>query len=1097
MNCEIYVYDGRYSNSKKYKLDIPKDIQINITYSFSSLTNPTIIADNYSKTITIPGTANNNKILGYCYKFDREIVSRNDIIGFNYNPSKRISYDLVINDVLYQKGWMKLNKIKQQKSEIAYDITLYGELSNCLYKLSNTDKDDKDNKLLYSLTFPNNLTHVINKETLKSFIDNSNPLSGYFTYIRANNGLYDEFESSKFLTRDSSGYVVTDILDGLDFDELQKREVRSYYQRPALSVYGILDRIKADEDEFTINYDDSFFNDSNPYYSKSVMTLPLLTSYSNETMVEGNIATATIAQNTMTTLGISSNYTGLISSNKIDFSKLEGNKILSVEFEVGFDVVLPNEAISRYGYHGSFDNTYHPNLKVYYKSNNTLYDMTPFNEVCATLNPNTTGNLTNNYALYIPGDASKGYSYWNWNTPYKIFKTSQKLPVKFSIDLLEHNLSESTGEIVVKIDFPNTVWTEPHNGTGGHYTSATFSNVTIYPITQPDETSNNLNNFYPASAGFTGVPLNITILQTLRSGYEVTKDLLLDKETSQADFLIDYCKLFGLIMDTDKDGNLNILTKNSYFSDYEILDWSDKLDYNQPIETNPLSFDTKYLTFNYKNAGSKYEDLYSNKYGIDYGQLKVNTGYEFNNDSKTMYESIFENTVMSKEIDRLLIDGATVVNKSSNLILPAYFSTGESNREAVNTRFNLLFDNGTKTLTGNDQYWITDDSSKMRDESIGGGEYCWLNCSDASISSLGITIPMNYYRQHTTLYNEGNTICSFDVFRPRENYAGFNAVSYPESATIYNRFWQNYIKEIYNVNSKEISAYFKLSYNDMNNFSFKNFVMINGVLFHPIKIENYNPLANNTTKVTLIKVNDILNYTSGQSVPVISVNYFNVTNSFALNCTLDYPSQVAEGGTFVCNITKRDPLGSIYIDGCELSMGGVTLNPGDYIDTTNNTLTIPNVTGNIVFGISCTEIIAGGDSGGDGPVIGPVIPDDGDEEEVTKTFASSKMSLPNATNYSTLPRLYQIGAVSKLSELNKGITSIHEVETVTVNSSGTTLTIGPLFWEFVYGIAESPYIFVNYSDTTSGSKATWYAPVLDRKMLYSENTFTMMPYLDV
>lgn len=1097
MNCEIYVYDGRYSNSKKYKLDIPKDIQINITYSFSSLTNPTTIADNYSKTITIPGTANNNKILGYCYKFDREIVSRSDIIGFNYNPSKRISYDLVINDVLYQKGWMKLNKIKQQKSEIAYDITLYGELSNCLYKLSNTDVYDPENKLLHSLSFPNNLSHKINKDTLKSFIDNNNPLSGYFTYIRANNGLYDEFESSKFLTRDSSGYVVTDILDGLDFDELQKREVRSYYQRPALSVYGILDRIKADEKEFTINYDNSFFNDSNPYYSKSVMSLPLLTTYSNEITIDGSISEMAVTPSTLTTMNISSGYTGLISSNKINNSIVDGGKTLSLEFEISFDVTAPNEPTDRrYAYYAFFDNQYHPYVEVYYKTGGTLYSLSPFKNICQTLNPNESGVYTAGYAMFFPARTNKGYSRFKLATQYtKFYNDRTRIPVKFSIDLMKSGLENTTGEIIFAINFPSKIAVKASSVP--HYTDATFSNVKIYPITQAEPGATDLNEYYPASAGFTGKPLSLDVFQTLRSNYEVNKDLLIDKETSQADFLIDYCKLFGLIMDTDKDGNLNILTKNSYFSDYEILDWSDKLDYNQPIETNPLSFDTKYLTFNYKNAGSKYEDLYSNKYGVDYGQLKVNTGYEFNNDSKTMYESIFENTVMSKEIDRLLIDGATIVNRNSNLIIPAYFSTGESNREGINTRFNLLFDNGTKALTGNDQYWITDDSSKMLDENIGGGDYCWLNCSDASISSLGITIPMNYYRQHTTLYNEGNTICSFDVFRPRENYAGFNAVSYPESATIYNGFWQNYINEIYDVNSKEISAYFKLSYNDMNNFSFKNFVMINGVLFHPIKIENYNPLSNNTTKVTLIKVNDILNYTSGQSVPVISVNYFNVTNSFAFQCTLDYPSQVAEGGTFVCNIRKRDPLGSIYIDGCELSMGGVTLNPADYIDVNNNTLTIPNVTGNIEFGISCTTLQAGGGSGGDGPVIGPVIPDDGDDEEVTKTFASSKMSLPNATNYSTLPRLYQIGAVSKLSELNKGITSIHEVETVTVNSSGTTLTIGPLFWEFVYGIAESPYIFVNYNDPASGSTLTWYAPVLDREMLYSENTFTMMAYLPV
>ena len=61
---------------------------------------------------------------------------------------------------------MKLNKVTQQLGDIKYEITLYGDISNFLYKLSNGDVDDAENKLLYSLSFPNNLSHQISKDTL-------------------------------------------------------------------------------------------------------------------------------------------------------------------------------------------------------------------------------------------------------------------------------------------------------------------------------------------------------------------------------------------------------------------------------------------------------------------------------------------------------------------------------------------------------------------------------------------------------------------------------------------------------------------------------------------------------------------------------------------------------------------------------------------------------------------------------------------------------------------------------------------------------------------------------------------------------------------
>ena len=50
----------------------------------------------------------------------------------------------------------------------------------------------------------------------------------------------------------------------------------------------------------------------------------------------------------------------------------------------------------------------------------------------------------------------------------------------------------------------------------------------------------------------------------------------------------------------------------------------------------------------------------------------------------------------------------------------------------------------------------------------------------------------------------------------------------------------------------------------MIEFSFRNFVSINGTLWHVNKIKDFNPLSDDPVEVELIKVTNIEAYISGQ-----------------------------------------------------------------------------------------------------------------------------------------------------------------------------------------------------------------------------------------
>ena len=65
-----------------------------------------------------------------------------------------------------------------------------------------------------------------------------------------------------------------------EYTEWDMGDLRSYMQRPALRFRKLLEAICNPENNggFTVNLDNTFFNDNNPYYNNAYLTLPLLTS---------------------------------------------------------------------------------------------------------------------------------------------------------------------------------------------------------------------------------------------------------------------------------------------------------------------------------------------------------------------------------------------------------------------------------------------------------------------------------------------------------------------------------------------------------------------------------------------------------------------------------------------------------------------------------------------------------------------------------------------------------------------------------------------------------------------------------------------------
>ena len=129
-------------------------------------TNPTILKNSFTKTVSLPGTDNNNKLFNQIWKLDRTQWKG------AFNPSYRAPFLLLEDGSLVECGYVKLDKVKITKT-INYDCTFYGELGNILYSLTyRTDKESEE-------TIPLTLGDLIYEKDLKFGISRDIVLSAW------------------------------------------------------------------------------------------------------------------------------------------------------------------------------------------------------------------------------------------------------------------------------------------------------------------------------------------------------------------------------------------------------------------------------------------------------------------------------------------------------------------------------------------------------------------------------------------------------------------------------------------------------------------------------------------------------------------------------------------------------------------------------------------------------------------------------------------------------------------------------------------------------------------------------------------------------
>ena len=138
------------------ELDVNESFSHQITYQVDDLRNLDSKTTSFSKTIVLPGTANNNKLFGNIFEFtNSNFTGDGSNVGYNFNASKSAKAYLTIDGLLAIKGILKLLTIIHDGSNIDYEIAIFGELGGFVSALGNSKLDDLDfseHDQLYSLS---------------------------------------------------------------------------------------------------------------------------------------------------------------------------------------------------------------------------------------------------------------------------------------------------------------------------------------------------------------------------------------------------------------------------------------------------------------------------------------------------------------------------------------------------------------------------------------------------------------------------------------------------------------------------------------------------------------------------------------------------------------------------------------------------------------------------------------------------------------------------------------------------------------------------------------------------------------------------------
>lgn len=799
----------------------------------------------------------------------------------------------------------ELGKIFQEMKKITFDSTAYTGEDKDKYWIDGKNWFDKNMSVSI---FANNLNNGCwQTPPFYSETPTKNKCVGFFP----NNSKNKNFDYKSVNTYDGSTSAITsfaDILATTEFetknnispseaipDGLLPREIgeyRSYLQHPFIywhQLFYIFKNKFEQISDYKINLDPYWFNRQNPYWSKIILTLKQL---NNDSESELPMVYNTKLESATTKPEVWNTYnSSVINADNTKFDVFWQNKERTIRWLLEI-YKYPNEHNTNDIY---INNTTKPTiLKLsegptinstfnFYISFYSRYVIVGRNGVRCTntfIHPREYMNLslifnyidlstnqlisskTQNYVVVgpnskidnIPNNATKietGYSFIKNGLDFSNMTLEQglntinqiKVPIyiskKFADDLgSDVDLSNVGVQIYVDANWDNDSNYILISGTNARYFPVWLDTVSVN-----DEITEGNNTYIKPT-----FPINY--FKNKRSGANINlEDLWFGGNVFEE--ILKYCKMYKILINVDEQNKtIDFLQSKSYFKKYNILDWTDKLDLSKDFNIQPISFQNKYVLFNYEDDESDLNKEYKTKFGVNYGEKKINTNYLFNEETKDLFSKIKTSINTTPYVNSW--ENLFTENKIIYLFPSEIYVADGNNNEAIDISGKYFFYNRLESFDSSPtlnlrNVCVTDDTEFQKINNL----YCY-----SQRFSSGYYYDVDKYPLCTTV--EGDNCCLFNI--PSTVYTSDKTL-FDNKTDIYTNFWQKYLDERYNTNNKIVTCYLDIKPFDFCNFKFNNFIKIDNQLYFVNKIYDYDITSNTPTKVDLITIQDLNGYT--------------------------------------------------------------------------------------------------------------------------------------------------------------------------------------------------------------------------------------------
>lgn len=728
--------------------------------------------------------------------------------------------------------------------------------------------------------------------------------------------------------------------------EWETRDLRSYLQRPVLRVKKFIEACcdPTQNGGYQVDLDPDFFNSGNTYYESAWLTLPLLTDlgYEDETVQTWDV-----------TLGPYTAYTNTYScvyAVKETTPRSSGCSALEVTFrpiltalepEYGSDVPATADTLYTSAYISGSNSRIDYAAYVYQLVGRDFND----NIVCGSEVYNLTSEVNgtylnlNNTAYPFPYAApiSNRLGYFS-KVSAGTYQWGEDITLKMNTNNMRVAKVQLYCYMVANL-------TSAYNREGQDVGTYGYRRGKLYSSTALTQSSYDASvkwaRWYNPS--FTG-QVYYSNGTSVNSNSKVTKQLLLNLDGTPCDYLLGYLKTFGLYLRKDPlRKRVEILTRNNFYYG-DVLDWNDRIDHSSNQKITPLTFKHKWYSFNYnEDEVSAFMEKYYHKWGGNtyFGAEKVNTGYNFDSETDDLlkgivYKNAVEGLEKSPYFYNRMVGYATnyptfaynwvtydLINgedkQSVEICSPLGYTDynlsdygdmydsypkvqfRDSSNEPVDGSGVFVFYNGRKELRDVNNnpiyYLLSDDLPEMFQFA---DNPCWLyssiifNTAGTQICDYTNYLPAfgryNYY--NSTIIN------TWDFGKTKELYVPYTY--YDDNANIYDRYWKNYVNDLFDVDTRVYEASVMLPKTQGDNL-LRRFFQFQNAIWRINKIKDWNVCSDDLTTVEFVKVQDVENYSNG--IPAPSQVILEV-RAFGPHSQGDIP---ASGGTQLYDVRSSSP----------------------------------------------------------------------------------------------------------------------------------------------------------------------------------------------